>query len=207
MGEAGMAGLEVWSSRGGREVVALDGPRVTIGASVNADLVIDDAAVSRFHLILERIGPAWCVQDLDSRNGTFVNGKRLLGKRTIRDGDELTLGRTRVVYRDRQQAKETTTATLEPPPDLTRREHDVLVELCRPLLSGNLFTKPASNPVIAGRLSVSPAAVKQHLARLYDKFDIPADAASDRRVLLANEAIQRGAVRIADLGGDGDTHG
>ena len=202
-----MAGLEVWSSRGGREIVTLDGPRLTVGASAKDDLVIDDAAVSKSHLLLERIGPAWCVEDLGSRNGTFVNGERLLGKRTIRDGDELTLGRTRVVYRDRQQAKETTTATLEPPPDLTRREHDVLVELCRPLLSGNPFTQPADVRDIAGRLFVSPAAVKQHLRRLDQKFDIPADVAPDRRVHLANEAIQRGAVRVADLRGDGEPHG
>ena len=44
---------------------------------------------------------------------------------------------------------------------------------------------------------VTEAAVKQHLQNLYDKFDIPTEG--DRRVRLANEALRRGAVTIAQL--------
>jgi DNA-binding NarL/FixJ family response regulator len=87
---------------------------------------------------------------------------------------------------------------VEGPPQLTRREQDVLVALCRPVLSGDLFTEPASIRELAGTLFVSEAAVKQHLLHLYDKFGLHDDA-ERRRVRLANEAIRRGAVSLADL--------
>jgi DNA-binding NarL/FixJ family response regulator len=82
-------------------------------------------------------------------------------------------------------------------PNITARERDVLVVLCRPLLDRDLFTEPASIREIATALVVSEAAVKQHLARLYDKFGI--DATDHRRARLANEALRRGAVTLADL--------
>ena len=73
----------------------------------------------------------------------------------------------------------------------------MLVVLCRPLLDRDLFTEPASIREIAVALVVSEAAVKQHLTRLYDKFDV--DAADHRRARLANEALRRGAVTLSDL--------
>jgi DNA-binding NarL/FixJ family response regulator len=92
----------------------------------------------------------------------------------------------------------TVTRTAEPAPDLTRRERDVLVALCRPVLSADLFTEPASIRAIADQLVVTEAAVKQHLLRLYDKFGVY-ESGERRRVRLANEAIRRGAVTLADL--------
>ena len=50
---------------------------------------------------------------------------------------------------------------------------------------------------MAGELYVTEAAVKQHLQNLYDKFAIPTEG--DRRVRLANEALRRGAVTLAQL--------
>ena len=83
-------------------------------------------------------------------------------------------------------------------PSLTPRERDVLVVLCRPLLARDLFTEPASIREIAADLVVSEAAVKQHLVNLYAKFDV-GEAPTHRRARLANEAIRRGAVTLADL--------
>ncbi len=74
----------------------------------------------------------------------------------------------------------------------------MLVVLCRPLLARDLFTEPASIKELAAELVVSEAAVKQHLANLYAKFEI-GEERTHRRTRLANEAIQRGAVTIADL--------
>jgi Response regulator containing a CheY-like receiver domain and an HTH DNA-binding domain len=92
-----------------------------------------------------------------------------------------------------------TTERLQPPPTLTAREHEVLVWLCRPLLLGNAFTAPASVREIAAGLVVTPAAVKQHLARLYAKFDIDDVDSEMRRARLANAALSRGAITLADL--------
>ena len=65
-------------------------------------------------------------------------------------------------------------------------------------MSGDLFTEPASTREVAAALFVSEAAVKQHLLRLYDKFGLVNDG-ERRRARLANEAVRRGAVSIADL--------
>ena len=79
-------------------------------------------------------------------------------------------------------------------------ERKVLVELCRPLLSHNLFQPPASVREIADRLYIGKNAVQAHLSNLYDKFGIYDEGADGgRRVTLANDAMQRGVVTIADL--------
>src|SRR4051812_43773632 len=82
---------------------------------------------------------------------------------------------------------------------LTRREREVLVELCRPLLEQANFHEPASTRQIAKKLCVSEAAVKQHLLRMYDKLEVPDDG--NRRLALANLAFERGILTSADVGG------
>ena len=61
-----------------------------------------------------------------------------------------------------------------------------------------MFTEPASTRAIADELVISQAAVKQHLANLYDKFGVASDD-SNRRSRLANDALRRGAVSLAEL--------
>lgn len=192
----------------GHDLVVLDETRraLSLGKSAANDLVIDhDEAVSRVHARLEHIGPVWCVTDLGSTNGTLVNGERIYAPRTLFHGDEIVVGRTRLVLRDPESRSEVTTAPLRAAPQRTPGEQRVLVELCRPVLSGQAFTPPSSVRAIAEALFVSESAVKQHLDRLYDKFGIVERAHSSRRVLLANEAIQSAAVTLKDLQSDADT--
>jgi DNA-binding CsgD family transcriptional regulator len=191
--------VEVWD-RGGRELRALDSERLTVGTLESNDVVVDADGVSRVHAVLEQFGDAWCVRDLGSRNGTFVNGDRIIGERALHSGDEIVLGRLRVLFHGPARGKETAAIAQAPP--LTPRERDVLVALCRPLLAGDAFTEPASIRAIAAELVVSEAAVKQHLSRLYAKFDVDAHV-ERRRVQLANAAVSRGAVKLADLGAGG----
>jgi DNA-binding CsgD family transcriptional regulator len=190
--------LEV-STPTGRELVPLGAGRLTLGADPANDLALPaDPTLSRLHAVLERYGAGWCVRDLDSRNGTFVNGQRVWRERPLRPGDELRVGATRLVYRSDQPAGGTATQASEPPPELTRREREVLLVLCRTVLGGAAFTEPASIRQIAEALVVSDAAVKQHLTHLYGKFGIHGGG-ERRRVQLANEALRRGAVTITDL--------
>jgi DNA-binding NarL/FixJ family response regulator len=116
----------------------------------------------------------------------------------LRHGDEIRIGHTRLVFRDPLTAAGAVTEVEEAPPTLTTRERDVLIALCRPLLARDLFTEPASTRTIADELVITQAAVKQHLANLYEKFGIaPAD--ERRRAALANEALRRGAVSLTEL--------
>lgn len=187
--------VEVWG-RGGRELRALESERVTVGTLDSNDVVVEAEGVSRVHAVFERFGDAWCVRDLGSRNGTFVNGDRIIGEHALHSGDEILLGRLRLLFHG--PARGPKTAAIAQPPRLTQRERDVLVALCRPLLTGDAFTEPASIRAIAAELVVSEAAVKQHLSRLYDKFDVGAEG-ERKRVQLANAAVARGAVKIGDL--------
>lgn len=198
--------LEVWSPSG-RELVALEGERVTIGkSSTNLVSLQHDSTVSRLHAVLENLGSAWSLRDVGSRNGTFVNGEKISNERVLRPGDEVRVGNSRLVFWDSGRTGDTAladaTVSAEPvlvPPRLTPRELDVVIALCRPLVSGDPFPEPASVRRLAAELVVTEAAIKQHLQNLYDKFAVPADG--DRRVRLANEALRRGAVTLAMLRG------
>jgi len=196
--------LEIWKPSG-RELISLDVPRVTIGkSSTNTVALQHDSTVSRLHAVLENLGFAWSLRDVGSRNGTFVNGEKIAHERVLHAGDEIRIGSSRLVFWEERRAGDTSiadaTVSAEPvpiPPRLTPRELDVLVALCRPLVSGDPFPEPASVRRLAVELVVTEAAVKQHLQNLYDKFAIPADG--ERRVRLANEALRRGAVTLAML--------
>jgi pSer/pThr/pTyr-binding forkhead associated (FHA) protein len=67
----------------------------TIGRDVNNSIVVDDAFASSEHAVLTYRGRAWYVEDLDSTNGTFVNGSRVDGISPLGFGDELQVGQVR----------------------------------------------------------------------------------------------------------------
>jgi hypothetical protein len=187
--------LEVWGPSG-RELLPLGSDRLTVGTVQSNDLVVDVSGLSRVHAVFERLSGAWFVRDLGSRNGTFVNGGRTIGDRALHPGDEIVLGTLRLIFHGPSRGKET--EALAEPPALTRREREVLLALCRPLLAGDAFTEPAAIRAIAAELVVSEAAVKQHLARLYRKFAV-GESGERRRVRLANAAVRSGAVNLGDL--------
>ncbi len=191
--------LEVWSDSGA-QLVPLERARVTLGRVSSNDVPLPwDKKASRLHAVLEHLAAGWCVRDLSSRNGTFLNGERIDRDRPLAPGDEILIGGTRIVFRAERAAPDPgLTEGAERPPDLTPREREVLVALFRPALAGEVFSEPASTREIARALSVSEPAVKQHLLRLYDKFGIH-EGGERRRVRLANEALRRGAVSLAEV--------
>jgi predicted component of type VI protein secretion system len=205
-----MASLEVLHPVGHVPVV-LDQDRVTIGKSADNDLSIpSDPTLSRNHAVLEPVGGAWVIRDLDSRNGTFVNNEKVFRDHVLRNRDELVLGETRLVFRD-AAPKDDTTQKKKPAPRLTPTEREVLVLLCEPWNEGNAFTQPNTVKEIARRRFVTQAAVKNTLGALYLKFDIPendGDAdAGVRRALLANAAWESGVVGPRDYPGDEEDTG
>jgi FhaA, N-terminal domain/FHA domain len=89
-----------------REVVTLtvDGSRhevtstrVVLGRSRACDVRVNDLNVSRRHAELRQEGATYWIVDLDSMNGTVVNGQRVERER-LRDGDTITLGSTDIVF-------------------------------------------------------------------------------------------------------------
>jgi pSer/pThr/pTyr-binding forkhead associated (FHA) protein len=190
--------VEVMSGAGSWRF-SLEADRTTVGKALENDVALeDDPTASHLHAILERFPAGWCVSDLGSSNGTWVNGERIWSAHRLRHGDEIRVGQTRLIFRDALSAGGAETEAEVAPPGLTARERDVLVALCRPLLDRDMFTEPASTRAIADELVITQAGVKQHLANLYDKFGVAAGE-SHRRARLANEALRRGAVSLSQL--------
>ena len=72
-----------------------------IGRSTDADIVLDDAWVSRRHAEVHLIDGRARVIDLGSTNGTFVDGERVHAG-NLSEGSTITVGRTRIIYRGGQ---------------------------------------------------------------------------------------------------------
>jgi diguanylate cyclase (GGDEF)-like protein len=74
------------------QLMAIDGAPVTIGRAADADLVVDDAGVSRHHVrITHMAAGGFCAEDLASTNGTFIGAARV-GVAVLRRDDLLQLG-------------------------------------------------------------------------------------------------------------------
>jgi two-component system response regulator AtoC len=89
-------------------VEIVEGGSVTVGRGSTADLVIDDAGVSRMHVRFARGSGLVRVNDLGSRNGTFVRGQRLSAPYLLAQGDVVSFGRF------------TASLVFEPPPGAGR---------------------------------------------------------------------------------------
>jgi pSer/pThr/pTyr-binding forkhead associated (FHA) protein len=190
----------------GRQVIRTlpaNGPRVMIGRREESDVSLPwDGEVSRVHAELQVVGRDWTVVDDGlSRNGSFVNSERLQGRRRLRDGDTLLVGRTMIVVRIPRRTPDLTTragttATIrDTVGDADRR---VLVALCRPLRDP-VHTLPATNQAIADELCVSVHAVKKRLGALFRRFEIDDLPQSEKRARLAILALHRGVVNPRDL--------
>ena len=82
----------------GRTMPLRDG-RIVVGRSSDCDILLASATVSRRHAAIEVRGPRAVIEDLRSRNGTFVRGRRLKGTRELSDGDRVRIGDVVLVFR------------------------------------------------------------------------------------------------------------
>ncbi|HEU4780829.1 MAG TPA: FHA domain-containing protein [Steroidobacteraceae bacterium] len=82
---------------GNTDFVHVLGRRTRIGRGSDNELVLDTKHISRYHAVL-LAGPVHTsIEDLNSTNGVFVNGKRV-SRHTLKDGDRVTVGRTQFRY-------------------------------------------------------------------------------------------------------------
>jgi predicted component of type VI protein secretion system len=109
--------LEIVEGAGAGRMVAVTGA-VTIGRGRDADLVLADELVSRRHAQVTPVGPVAVVEDLGSRNGTFVNGEGIHGPVRLAPGDQLQLGVSLVELRSASQIAERPSAVHPVPPPL-----------------------------------------------------------------------------------------
>src|ERR1041384_3233738 len=84
---------------GQMKTIPLTGDRLAVGRSSIAELCFpEDAGLSRQHFAFESQDGEWTVQDLGSKNGTFVNNIPLKARLILKPGDRITAGHLVVVY-------------------------------------------------------------------------------------------------------------
>jgi DNA-binding winged helix-turn-helix (wHTH) protein len=85
-------------SWGGREIGLAEGENV-IGRDEGCAVRIDSPRVSRRHTCIRVRGSEASIEDLGSKNGTFLRGRRLVGVADLEDGDEIGIGGARLTFR------------------------------------------------------------------------------------------------------------
>ncbi|WP_412903606.1 FHA domain-containing protein [Aeromicrobium sp. 179-A 4D2 NHS] len=76
----------------------LDKDSVLAGRHPSSDIFLDDISVSRRHATFTRRGGGYVLSDLGSLNGTYVNRDRIDGDIPLSGGDEVQLGKYRLIY-------------------------------------------------------------------------------------------------------------
>jgi len=172
--------------------------RTTIGRDPQAGLCLDDEAVSWHHLEIESRGGVLMATDLDSRNGTALNGEPLDRPRRLRDGDVLTVGDYRLEVADPVPGRAgATVATGEPAMALSEEERATAAALVAPYRSEGAFAgRPATRAELAEALHVSERTAQRRLDALAAKLDISGDAGRERPRLIAARVIELGLDRF-----------
>ncbi len=175
-----------------------------VGRSESADVRLGwDEEVSTLHAQIEVVrDECTLLDDGLSRNGSYVNEERVHGRRHLRDGDTIRLGRTQILYRrPGEGVPEATAVATEVPAAATisPAQRRVLIALCRPYKDGASFATPATNQEIGVELHLSVDAVKTHMRALFEKLAVGELPQNQKRVALAERALQAGIVSRREL--------
>ena len=166
----------------GREIPVCDG--LTIGRDAGCEVVIDDTKASRKHarIIVDR--GVVEVEDLDSRNGTFLNGSKVQ-RRLLRDGDEVRIGTTPLTYvvAAREAAAVETPArpiaplpAVPPPAEPAAAEPEV-IEFVDEVVTVRA-PQPASKPAVQSAAQPRNSAPREHRVHGVLQFHRQADASN-----------------------------
>ncbi len=139
----------------------LVGDSVTMGRDrLNDVVLLGDSKVSRLQAELQFRDQRWLLVDLGSRNGTFVNQRRIR-QHPLRSGDRLQFGDIVFVFLavDDPNVTEPNDAVGKDGPRLSRREHQVV----------SLVAEGCTDREIGERLYISTSTVRSHLDRVAEK--------------------------------------
>ena len=104
-GESAVPGLRVTSPDGRTRTVELQGGSLILGRAKDNDLSFpEDDGLSREHFKLEWNDEHWTVEDLGSKNGTFVNGHQVTGPRALQPGDRISASCVTITFVTRRSS-------------------------------------------------------------------------------------------------------
>lgn len=95
-------------SHEGRDIPLFRGENV-IGRDPDVAITVDNTSVSRHHARLVVAEDGTTLEDLDSKNGTFINGQRISEPTAVTDGDQVAVGEVRMTFRLRPADEDTRT--------------------------------------------------------------------------------------------------
>lgn len=136
----------------GQEVEqAFPGQRTVVGRHEKCDLCLIDSMVSRNHTLILQEGQRFVIKDLDSLNGTWVNGRRIKNRRGIRKGDVIQIGPFRLIF----QPEDTANSPLQSQTlDMTQLQQETFVHkdetenVVKPLgIISNYLSEAAGEPI------------------------------------------------------------
>jgi hypothetical protein len=174
---------------------------VTIGRGDENDLILKTTTVSREHARVVLKDGRWFIEDLGSRNGTFVNSKRIpsQGPYALHHADRIDIGSETIVFSWlRKSADPDETDPIESLPATAPRalspfQQQVVRALCRPWLEGASLDRLPTNEEIAVELGTPGAenTVKAALRRAYAKAGLTEGPPHAKRRALCRVARQR----------------
>jgi pilus assembly protein CpaF len=189
----------IWVNESGQapRSAALNEGRTLVGRGEHCDLRIEDEAVSTDHLEITRRGSTLLATDLDSRNGTLLNGARLEGTRRLRNGDVLLAGSVRLELAVPPQVRhDSTVAAPRSSPELTPEERETASVLVQPYRAPDVRAgRPATRAELAAALHVSERTAQRRLDGLARKLGVPSDAGRERPRLIAERVLELGLDR------------
>ena len=177
--------------------MALGAERTIVGRDPEAAVQIEDEAVSWNHLEIENRGGVLMATDLDSRNGTALNGEPLDRPRRLRDGDTLIVGRYRLEVSDPVPGRAGgTVAATASGVSLTEEERATAMALVAPYRAEGAFAgRPATRAELADALHISERTAQRRLDALATKLSVPGEAGRDRPRQIAARVIELGLDR------------
>ena len=93
-----MAKLVINPTSASKKEIPIGSRVISIGRDPSNDLVLSDSMVSRRHAILEQRDDIFVLRDNNSSNGTLVNGDKVEAEKTLRDGDLVAIGSSRLLF-------------------------------------------------------------------------------------------------------------
>ena len=206
----GLPFLSYRDGAGKQQIFDLDAAvsRVRIGRKPSNDIPLEwDAEVSRTHASILKVDDRWVlIDDERSRNGSFVNGQRVIDRHVLEDGDILRFGETLILYRSPvatdvlargRMDPRSTTATATGVPTavfLSETQRSVLLALCGLLEEGGETSGAAADEEIAKQLSLDVQAVRENLWALSHVFDTEELPGDEGVALLVERAKQTGVI-------------
>jgi uncharacterized protein YkwD len=175
-----LSGLGDWSAR----ECSLGAPLTSVGSDRDNDLRIEHPTVSRRHAILRHDGGRFTLEDLESTNGTAVNGQRIKGRVAIEPGDEISFGAARFALLGGGAD-----ARVKPRPRKLSRMPLAITGILLCAIAGFMVTRyaltpspkehPAAEPSMAEVARLSPAPAREVTQTAEPSVAAPTPAPSD----------------------------